>query len=120
MARSTYSCVTNSRKRRCVFKVILGRFQLTPNLTRNIPNSPLKIFNQSAKKGKAFTWRARDWAHKTALRTFSIRFVEELDALDWKQQAEQSKANNCNIRKGIDVPEFDDICSILNSASIVD
>lgn len=79
-----------------------------------------EIFNQSAKKGKAFTWRARDWAHKTSLRTFSIRFVEELDALDWKQQAEQSKANNCNIRKGIDVPEFDDICSILNSANIVD
>lgn len=86
----------------------------------HIPHSPLKIFNQSAKKGKAFTWRARDWAHKTSLRTFSIRFVEELDALDWKQQAEQSKANNCNIRKGIDVPEFDDICSILNSANIVD
>lgn len=72
----------------------------------------------SYKQGKAYTWRCKDWAYRTATRTFAIRFNDDMDAMEWKEQLEQSKRNNCRVRRGLDVPDLshsgknvDDFCS---------
>jgi len=76
-----------------------------------------------AKKGKAYTWISKkDWAYGiTASRTFAIRFDDDMEALKWKTQLEQSKANNCRVRKGLDVPDVsaavDDVCSTFGNLS---
>jgi hypothetical protein len=38
-------------------------------------------------------------------RTFAIRFSDEMEAVKWKSLVEQSKVNNCRVRKGLDVPD---------------
>ena len=42
-------------------------------------------------------------------RTFAIRFEDELEAVKWKNLVENSKTNNKNIRRGIDVPECKEV-----------
>lgn len=70
-----------------------------------------------SKKGKAYTWRVKDWAYRTATRTFAIRFDDDMDALSWKTQLEESKRNNRRVRKGEDVPDLDDVCSTFQNMS---
>lgn len=69
----------------------------------------------ASKRGKSYTWRTKDWAYLQTTRTFAIRFDCDLDALQWKTQLEQSKINNCRVRRGLDVPDVeaavDDVCS---------
>ena len=54
------------------------------------------------------------------MRIFAIRFDDDMEALSWKTQVEQSKNNNCRVRRGLDVPDLsaiDDVCSIFESLS---
>lgn len=73
----------------------------------------------NSKKGKAYTWFSnKDWAYKTSKKTFAIRFDDSLQALEWKQMFESSKANNCNVRRGVGVPDeaaVEDVCSNFNN-----
>ena len=64
-----------------------------------------------SKKGRAYTWRCKDWAYRTARRTFALRFGDDMEALTWKVWAEQSKTNNARVRQGLDVPDLQDVCS---------
>ena len=78
----------------------------------------------NSKKGKAYTWFSnKDWAYyKTAKKTFAIRFDDRLQALEWKQMFESSKANNCNVRRGVGVPDaaaVDDVCNNFNNLGTV-
>ena len=74
-----------------------------------------------SKKGKAYTWRCKDWAYVTWTRTFAIRFDDEMEALNWKNFMEQSKVNNYRVRRGLDVPNVlaavDDVCSNFHNLS---
>lgn len=75
-----------------------------------------------SKKGKAYTWRCKDWAYFNTVRTFALRFDDDMDALKWKAQVEQSKINNCRVRRGLDIPDLsavDDICSTFKNMSTV-
>ena len=69
----------------------------------------LQIMPMASKKGKSFTWKCKDWAYRTMKRTFAIRFEDELEAVKWKNLVENSKTNNKNIRRGIDVPECKEV-----------
>jgi hypothetical protein len=43
-----------------------------------------------------------------------------MQALEWKQMFEQSKINNCNVRRGVGVPDaaaVDDVTSTFKSLS---
>ena len=54
------------------------------------------------------------------LYTPSIRFDDSMQALEWKQMFEQSKINNCNVRRGVGVPDaaaVDDVTSTFKSLS---
>ena len=79
---------------------------------------------QSTKKrSKAYTWRCKDWSNCTKVRTFAIRFRDDMDAINWKTQIESSKTNNRRVRQGLDIPdvnnEVDDMCSSFqNSATL--
>ena len=81
-----------------------------------------------AKKGKAYTWITNDWAYSiNATPTFAIRFDDDMAAMKWKENVEQSKMNNQRIRRGLDVPEtgvvsvnnaeVEDVCSNLEKLS---
>ena len=59
-----------------------------------------------SKKGKAYTWRCKDWAYRTATRTFAIRFDDDMEALKWKTELEQSKINNRRMCRGLDIPNI--------------
>mmetsp|Transcript_30245 Transcript_30245/g.55852 ORF Transcript_30245/g.55852 Transcript_30245/m.55852 type:complete len:326 (-) Transcript_30245:94-1071(-) len=79
-----------------------------------------EVVPMPSKKGKAYTWRCKDWAYRTATRTFAIRFDDDMEALKWKTQFEQSKINNCRVRRGLDVPDIstmDDVCSTFQNLS---
>mmetsp|Transcript_17183 Transcript_17183/g.29584 ORF Transcript_17183/g.29584 Transcript_17183/m.29584 type:complete len:326 (+) Transcript_17183:51-1028(+) len=79
-----------------------------------------EVMPMPSKKGKAYTWRCKDWAYMTAVRTFAIRFEDDMDALSWKSQLEQSKTNNQRVRRGLDIPDVsavDDVCSSLQNLS---
>ena len=74
-----------------------------------------------SKRGKAYTWVCKDWAFRTMTRTFAIRFDDEMDALKWKNMFEQSKMNNCRVRRGLDIPDVsdvDDVCSIFQKSTL--
>ena len=64
-----------------------------------------------SKKGRAYTWRVSDWAYRPAARTLALRFDDDMEALTWKVWVEQSKANNARVRRGLDVPELEDVCA---------
>mmetsp|Transcript_7293 Transcript_7293/g.15783 ORF Transcript_7293/g.15783 Transcript_7293/m.15783 type:complete len:355 (+) Transcript_7293:59-1123(+) len=77
-----------------------------------------------SKQGKAYTWRCKDWAYRTATRTFAIRFDDDMDALKWKEELERSKRNNRYVRTrrmGLSVldisAEVDDVCSTFQNLS---
>lgn len=63
----------------------------------------------ASKKGKSYTWKCKDWAYRTMRRTFAIRFGDEFEAIKWKSLVEQSKMNNCRVRRGLDVPDTKDV-----------
>ena len=75
----------------------------------------------NSNKGKAYTWISnKDWAYTTTKKTFAIRFDDSMQALEWKQMFEQSKVNNCNVRRGVGVPDaaaVDDVCSTFKDLS---
>jgi hypothetical protein len=52
-----------------------------------------------------YTWICKDWAYSTMTRTFSIHFADKMEAIKWETLVELSKANNCRIRQGLDVPD---------------
>lgn len=76
-----------------------------------------------SKKGKAYTWRCKDWAYRTTHRTFALRFDDDMDALRWKEEVERSKVNNRRVRRGLDVPDVsgkaldDDVCDAFGRLS---
>ena len=76
-----------------------------------------EVLPMPSKKGKAYTWRTKDWAYRTARRTFALRFEKDIDALQWKTQVEETKANNSNVRKGVGVPDLEDVCSTFGKQS---
>ena len=72
------------------------------------------------KKGHAYTWRCKDWASSTTVKTFAVRFINGMDALNFKSQLESSKLNNCRVRRGLDIPDVhavDDICSSFQNST---
>jgi len=75
----------------------------------------------NSSRGKAYTWICKDWAYKTTKKTFAIRFDDHLQALEWKQMFEQSKVNNCNVRRGgVGVPDaaaVDDVTTTFKTLS---
>jgi len=74
----------------------------------------------ASKKGKSYTWKCKDWAYRTMKRTFAIRFDDEMEAIKWKSLVEQSKVNNCRVRRGLDVPEskeVDELSTVLKKMS---
>jgi len=102
------------------------RMQLTKNGTLEIlmchELTQEEVVSMPSKKGKAYTWIAKDWAYdRNATRTFAIRFDDDMEAMSWRAQVERSKINNCRVRRGIDVPDIilgndnakvvDDVCS---------
>lgn len=80
-----------------------------------------EVLPMPSKKGKAYTWHCKkDWAYRTARRTFAVRFDDDMDAMDWKARAERSKGNNERVRRsrGLDVTDLggnkeeeEDFCS---------
>jgi hypothetical protein len=49
------------------------------------------------------------------MRTFAIRFDDDMEALKWKTLVEQSKLNNVRVRRGLDIPNsvaVDDFCGV--------
>lgn len=79
-----------------------------------------EVVPMASKKGKAYTWRCKDFAIRFTTRTFAIRFDDDMDALKWKTQAEQSKTNNRRVRRGLDIPDLsvvDSVCSNFQNMS---
>lgn len=72
-------------------------------------------------KGKAYTWRVKDWAYSTAIRTFALRFDDEMNAIQFRSQVGESMRINCRVRRGLDIPDLtkavDDVCSALSGLS---
>eukprot|EP00986_Skeletonema_menzelii_P006317 scaffold2381_cov143-Skeletonema_menzelii.AAC.12 len=100
------------------------RMELTKNCTlevlmcHEVTHEDAKPMNSN--KGKAYTWICKDWAYNTTKKTFAIRFNDSMQALEWKQMFEQSKINNCNVRRGVGVPDaaaVDDVTSTFKSLS---
>lgn len=72
------------------------------------------------KNGNAYTWRCKDWASSTTVKTFALRFSDGMVALNFKAQLESSKLNNCRVRRGLDIPDItavDDICSSFQNST---
>ena len=72
------------------------------------------------KKGNAYTWRCKDWASSTTVKTFALRFSDGIMALNFKAEVESSKLNNCRVRRGLDIPDVhavDDICSSFQNST---
>ena len=73
------------------------------------------------KKGNAYTWRCKDWASSTKVKTFALRFGDDrMEGLNFKAQLESSKLNNCRVRRGLDIPDghaVDDICSSFQNST---
>ena len=71
-------------------------------------------------KVHAYTWRCKDWAASTTMKTFALRFSDGIQAVDFKAQLESSKLNNCRVRRGLDIPDLhavDDICSSFQNST---
>ena len=72
------------------------------------------------KKGNAYTWRCKDWASSTTVKTFALRFSDGIEGVNFKTQLESSKLNNCRVRRGLDIPDVsavDDICSSFQNST---
>lgn len=80
---------------------------------------------QSSKNGKAYSWRCKDFSSNyTTVRTFAIRFADDMDAILWKAEVESSKLNNRRVRRGLDIPDLatiglDDICSDFKTSTTI-
>jgi hypothetical protein len=64
----------------------------------------------------SYTWKCKDWAYRTMIRTFAIRFDNHMEAVKFKSLVEHSKVNNCRVRSGLDVPdtkEVDELSAVL-------
>jgi len=71
-------------------------------------------------KGNAYTWRCKDWASSTKVKTFALRFDNGVESVNFKAQLESSKLNNCRVRRGLDIPDVhavDDICSSFKNST---
>ncbi|KAL7446384.1 hypothetical protein ACHAXM_010170 [Skeletonema potamos] len=100
------------------------RMELTKNCTLDIlmchEVTHEDALPMNSSRGKAYTWICKDWAYKTTKKTFAIRFDDHLQALEWKQMFEQSKVNNCNVRRGVGVPDaaaVDDVTTTFKTLS---
>jgi len=100
------------------------RMELTKNCTLEVlmchECTHEDAMHMNSNRGKAYTWICKDWAYNTTKKTFAIRFDDSMQALEWKQMFEQSKINNCNVRRGVGVPDaaaVDDVTSTFKSLS---
>mmetsp|Transcript_21446 Transcript_21446/g.33676 ORF Transcript_21446/g.33676 Transcript_21446/m.33676 type:complete len:250 (-) Transcript_21446:2077-2826(-) len=100
------------------------RMELTKNCTLEIlmchEVTHEDAMSMNSNRGKAYTWICKDWAYDATKKTFAIRFDDSMQALEWKQMFEQSKINNCNVRRGVGIPNaaaVDDVTSTFKSLS---
>lgn len=101
--------------------LLLRRTHFLYSLKQTACLFPLQVVPMPSKKGKSYTWIAKDWAFNTSRRTFAIRFDDDLQALEWKTRVEQSKVNNQRVRRGLDIPDLsalDDVCATFLSTRL--
>ncbi|KAL3804986.1 hypothetical protein ACHAWO_001844 [Cyclotella atomus] len=72
------------------------------------------VLPMKSKKGTSYTWKCKDWAYRTMKRTFAIRFDDHMEAVKFKNLAEESKVNNCRVRSGLDVPDTKEVDELSN------